>query len=332
VNSTDDKAPGTGDDAPLSTILSGIRLSDSFYCKSYCYAPWGFANPPGHGAIFHFVVEGSSTIETVDGETVSIAEGDLALLPRGNGHVLRGQPDAPIASLDSVVQERTGENASRMTIGSTGEQSVLVCGGVSLDPPWHPLFEMLPSIVCLRRNEQEGAPWIEALVSLMGSEVSQDLPGSEAVITRLCEVLVIGTIRNWMLHGIDSSAAWVPALRDRNLGRALARVHQTPSETWTVASLAAEAALSRTVFADRFTEMVGIPPMQYLTHLRMNLAGDMLRGGDHAIGEIAGEIGYSSEVSFSRAFRRFWGKPPGSFRRRPEDGLPFGIRAAAATE
>ncbi len=329
--SADEDVNAAGDEVRLSAILGEIRLSDSFYCKSYCYAPWGFVNPPGPGAIFHFVVEGSSIIETVDGETVRIAEGDLALLYRGADHVLKGQPDAPVFSIDSVVLKQTGENSWTMTIGSAGERSVLICGGVSFDPPWHPLFEMLPSILCLRRNEQEGSPWIEALVSLMGGEVFRDLPGSEAVITRLCEVLVIGTVRNWMLHEVDSSAGWIPALRDQNLGRSIARIHQTPSEKWTVASLAAEAALSRTVFADRFTEMVGIPPMQYLTHLRMNLAGDMLRGGDSAIGRIAGELGYSSEVSFSRAFKRFWGKPPGSFRRRPEDSRSFGISRAAAT-
>ncbi len=326
---TIDRQPESGDDAPLSTILSEIRLSESFYCKSYCYAPWGLANPQGVGAFFHFVVEGGSIVETVDGESVTINEGDLALLPHGKGHLLKWQANSPVATIDTVAMEQTGTNASRMTLGSDGDRSVFICGGLTFDPPWHPLFEILPPLICLRRDEQEGTPWIEALLSLMGSEISQDLPGSEAVITRLCEVLVIGTIRNWMINKMDGYG-WVLALRDRNLGSAIASMHQAPSETWTVNRLAAEAAHSRTVFAERFTQMVGIPPMQYLGHLRMNLAADMLRTGNHPLKEIASRLGYGSEVSFSRAFKRFWGKPPGLFRKRPEPNRPFGIQCGPA--
>ena len=314
------------DDTPLSTILNKVRLSDSFFCKSHCYAPWGFVNPPGTGAIFHFVVKGSCIIEAMNDEIISINEGDLVLLPRGDNHALKSDINAPIYPFDSLVFEQISETSSKLTIGRDGKESILVCGGVSFNPSWHPVFEMLPDILCLKRNQQNGVPWLDSIINLMESEVSQGLPGNEAVITRLCEVLVVGAIRNWLLHNTDDSVGWIQALKDYNLGRALTKIHQTPSKVWTVALLAAEAALSRTVFSERFTKLVGIPPIQYLSHLRMNLAGDMLRkGSEYSIGEISEEIGYSSEISFSRAFKKFWGKPPGSFRRHPEVARPFGI-------
>lgn len=315
----------------LSTVLSEIRLSDSFYCKTTCRGRWGFTNPPRPGAIFHFVVEGRAIIETSDGEAATIEAGELALLQFGKHHVLKGQPRAPVSPLESLVFERTGANSSSLTLGRTGSRSVLVCGGVTFEPSWHPLFEMLPTILCLRREGHEDSRWVEALVELMGLEVSAALPGTEPVITRLCELLVIGTIRHWMMHDHERASGWVVALRDRHLGRALAKIHQAPHESWTVASLASAAALSRTVFAERFCETVGIPPMQYLGCLRMNLAGDKLRDSTQSIEQVAEELGYSSEVSFSRAFKRFWGKPPGSFRRAPEVRRSFGLDSAVAS-
>jgi len=107
-----------------------------------------------------------------------------------------------------------------------------------------------------------------------------------------------------MLQNTDSSYGWVQAIKDKNIGRALGKIHQTPNESWTVALLSIQAALSRTVFAERFTKLIGIPPMKYVHYFRMNLAGDMLREkDDYLLGEVAEKTGYSSEVSFSRAFK-----------------------------
>ncbi|MCP4646270.1 MAG: AraC family transcriptional regulator [bacterium] len=167
--------------------------------------------------------------------------------------------------------------------------------------------------------------WSKAIVDLMGMEVSRALPGNEAVITRLIEVLVIGAVRDWMLNNRNETAGWISAVRDCTLGHAIAALHENPEKSWTVASLADKAAMSRTAFAEKFKELIGIPPMHYLNHLRMNLAADMLRTTDNSIAQIAREIAYSSEISFSRAFKRFWGKPPGSFRNAPEPPKQFGI-------
>ncbi len=320
----------TSNKTDVSEILSGIRLSDSFYAMSHCYGAWGFKNPPGHGAIFHYLVSGSAMIETANGVRVDLEQGDLALLSEGYNHLLMSEPGAPVSTLESVGYQRTGSNSTEMQMGSpaSGDLTVMVCGGVVFEPLWHPLFEAFPDIMCFRQGEHENNSWSKALVNLMGMEVSKSLPGSEAVITRLIEVLVIGAIRDWMLNNVDDTAGWIMAIRDNNLGHAIACLHKEPDTNWTVASLAEEATMSRTAFAEKFTSLVGIPPMQYLNHLRMNIAGDMLRGSNSTIAEIAKNAAYGSEISFSRAFKKFWGKPPGSFRKHPIAARQFGMRSS----
>ena len=314
----------------LASILNKLRLTDCFYCKSNCYTPWGFINPKGTGAIFHFVVKGGSFVITDSGESTYLEEGDLVLLPKGDDHSLKSDLGAKIIPFDTLDLIETSEISTKMILGSRSEdsdQSILICGGLTFHPEWHPIFEILPSMVTLKKGDGSNSS-LEHIIKLMENEVYGVLPGSEVVITRLCELLVIAAIRNWAIVEKNSSFGWIQALKDRNIGKALNKIHEKPSESWSVASLAKEAVLSRTVFAERFAKMLGVTPMQYLLSLRMNLAGDMLRkGGEHIIEEIAFETGYSSEVSFRRAFKRFWGKAPGAFRSSPEAYKSFGVRS-----
>lgn len=312
----------------ISVILGGIRLSESFYAMSHCYGPWGFRNPPGAGAIFHYPVKGKALVETADGKTVMMDEGDLVLLTKGYNHVLKSEKEAPLFTLESLGYERTGPNSTKMQIGETdsGELTVMVCGGVMFEPAWHPLFESFPRIINFRQTEQKNAAWSKALVDLMGMEVARGLPGSEAIITRLIEVLVIGAIRDWMLYNVDDTSGWIMALRDNNVGHALASLHEKPGNNWTVATLAEEAVMSRTAFAERFNALIGLPPMHYLLNLRMHIAGDMLRNTNLGIAKISSEIAYGSEISFSRAFKKYWGKPPGAYRKQPILSDSFNFR------
>jgi AraC-like DNA-binding protein len=150
----------------------------------------------------------------------------------------------------------------------------------------------------------------------MAAEAKELRPGGETVITRLSDILVIQAIRSWIEQDSDARSGWLGALQDRQIGTAIALIHRDPARPWTVSSLAAEAAMSRSAFAARFTELVGEPAMHYVARWRMHVARSWLEDEDVGLGEMAGRLGYQSEAAFSRAFKRFIGVPPGSVRRR----------------
>jgi AraC-like DNA-binding protein len=156
---------------------------------------------------------------------------------------------------------------------------------------------------------------LRAMVAAMGAEAHSPRPGGATLMTRLADVLVIHAVRWWLDHGAEGSTGWLTALRDPKIGKALALIHRQPAERWTVGTLAKAAHLSRSIFSARFTDLVGTPPMQYLTRWRMYLSGRWLREERLAIREVAARFGYRSEPSFSRAFKRYMGISPGAARR-----------------
>lgn len=298
----------------FSQILREIRIKESFYVKVIATEPWGFDNPPLKGSLFHFIVEGEAQIEDHEGNYIVLHQGDLVLIPKGDRHVLQSGSDASIDTFETVTIEPLGENASVMKLGGSGKKTTMICGGLSFNPAWHPLLEALPALVIQRSSLEEETLHTDALIKLMGSEVNADMPGSEIIINRLNEILVITALRNWMLNGIEKSSSWIYALRDQFLGHSLIRIHTSPELNWSVASLAKEAKMSRSVYAERFHKLVGMPPMHYVMRIRMNLAADKLRQSNETVEHIAMDVGYDSVVSFSRAFKRYWGEPPGKFK------------------
>ncbi|HWB83469.1 MAG TPA: AraC family transcriptional regulator, partial [Bryobacteraceae bacterium] len=153
--------------------------------------------------------------------------------------------------------------------------------------------------------------WIQSTVRMIATEASEMRPGGETVITRLADILVIHAIRSWIASDPSAQTGWLGALQDPQLGRALSRLHRNPAAPWTLESLAAEATMSRSAFAARFTQLVGEPAMRYVTRIRMNSALAQLRTSDAKVGEIANSLAYESEAAFSRAFKRYIGVTPG---------------------
>lgn len=205
----------------------------------------------------------------------------------------------------------------------------LVCGVVRFDhPAAHHLISVLPRMI---RVEAAGSPhldWLQSTLRFMAAEAQELKPGGETVITRLADILVIQAIRSWIERDPAAQSGWLGALRDQQIGRAITLIHREPARTWSVACLAHEVAMSRSAFAARFTELVGEPPMQYVTRWRMLVAQTWLKEESATIGELAIRLGYRSEAAFSRAFKRFTGVSPGAARRRPEP--MFGERLSAA--
>ena len=157
---------------------------------------------------------------------------------------------------------------------------------------------------------------MHSTLGLVAEEAKYLRPGGEAVITRLSDILVIQALRSWIEHDPAAKVGWLGALQDPAIGPALARIHRQPDNPWTVASLAAEVAMSRSAFSARFTAMVGETPMRYLAQWRMRTAQELLRSGDMTVADIAKRSGYLSEAAFARAFKRLLGVSPGSVRTR----------------
>jgi AraC-like DNA-binding protein len=157
--------------------------------------------------------------------------------------------------------------------------------------------------------------WIASTLRFMAAEAREPRLGGETVITRLADILVIQAIRSWIEQDPAAQTGWLGALRDPQIGRAISLIHRDPARSWTVASLADEVAMSRSAFAARFTELVGEPPMHYVTRWRMHAAVTWLQEENATLGELALRLGYQSEAAFSRAFKRFMGVSPGAVRR-----------------
>ena len=158
--------------------------------------------------------------------------------------------------------------------------------------------------------------WLTVLLGMIADEVREDRPGAEAVVTRLADVIVVQAIRGWLETG-GTGPGWLRALRDPQVGRAVALVHREPGTPWTLDRLAREARMSRSAFAARFTELAGEPALRYVTRWRMHLATVELGKGAR-VTELAGRLGYDSEAAFSRAYKRVVGVSPVTVRARPD--------------
>ncbi len=315
----------------LGEALHFLRMNGTLYCRSDFTAPWALALPPMKDCLmFHVVTAGRCWLEVEGAERRPLQPGDLALVPHGEGHVLRSEPGVPPARLFDLPRERVSQCYELLRHGGGGAPTTLICGAVRFDhPAAHRLVGLLPKIITVEPSGSPRTEWIQSTLRFMASEASELRPGGETVITRLADILVIEAIRSWIAHDAAARTGWLGALQDRQIGRAISLIHRDHARAWTVASLAAEVAMSRSAFAARFTGLVGEPVMHYLARWRMQLALSMLREGEAGLAELATRLGYRSEAAFSRAFKRYIGIPPGAVRRNGA-GAESGVEAKPA--
>jgi AraC-like DNA-binding protein len=316
---------------PLGEALHFLRMSGTFYCRSEFTAPWGLELPPMKGCLmFHFVTAGRCWLEVAGAEHRLLQPGDLALVPHGQGHRLAHEPGAAAASLFDLPREQVSERYEILRLGGAGAATSLVCGAVRFDhPAAHHLVTLLPRTICVEASTSPHMEWIQSTLRFMDAEARALRPGGETVLTRLADILVIQAIRSWIDSDAAARTGWLGALQDRQIGRAIALVHRDPARAWTVESLAAEVAMSRSAFAARFTALVGEPAMHYVGRWRMHVALTWLREDGARLADVASRLGYRSEAAFSRAFKRFMGVSPGAARRREDAGGSYGGAAEA---
>ena len=305
---------------PLGEALHFLRMNGAFYCRSELTAPWGLTLPPMPAYVwFHVVTSGRLWLEAGDADARLLGPGDLALVPHGEGHVLRSEPGAPAPGILDLERELVSDRYEILRHVAGGAPTTLICGAVRFDhPAARNLVAILPEIIQLETSGATHMDWLQSTLRLMAAEARELRPGGEAVITRLGDILVIQAIRSWIETDPAARTGWLGALQDRHIGRAITLIHRDPSRAWTVASLADELAMSRSAFSARFTELVGEPVMAYVARWRMQVAVSALREEGATVGELADRLGYRSEAAFSRAFKRIIGQPPGAVRRSRE--------------
>ncbi|MGZ5428002.1 MAG: AraC family transcriptional regulator [Thermoanaerobaculia bacterium] len=309
---------------PLSDVLRAVRLDGAFFYLVEAAPPWSVASVaarelvprvlPGseHLIPYHILTSGSCWAGVAGEEQVLLQAGDVVVFPQGDPHLMssaqgrRADPDVQGTSPDRYPGTvHVGPEAA--------PETTFVCGFLGCDVrPYNPLLASLP-----RRMHVPGIAggWLSEFPKQVVAECRTAGAGSETMLTRMAELMFIEVVRRHLEFLPPEKTGWLAGLRDPVVGPALTLLHTDPARAWTLADLAREAASSRSVLAERFSQLVGTPPMQYLTMWRLQLASEKLARGTRKVGAIGAEVGYESEPAFSRAFKRATGQSPSAWRR-----------------
>jgi len=305
----------------LSDILSATKLVGSLYFTTDFTPPWGVrVGAYKRVARFHVVLRGECWVDTPDGVgPTRLDRGDIILVLRGAAHTLADGPETECKDLERVIEDTGFRGEWPLTLDGAGSDGAgapptrLLCGHFEFDGSIdHPLLTQLPPRIVVRA--EDGAE-LDTLIRFIAREIHDHRAGREAVLQRLSEVLFIQAVRSWSASG-ETEGGMLAALADVQVGRGLSLIHADPGRPWSLPGLAREAGLSRTGFAERFRDLVGMTPMQYLAFWRMQKAREMFRQGSPTVEAVAAAVGYESLPAFSRAFKRWVGQPPGAYRRR----------------
>ena len=305
-------------DDPLGEILHLLKVTGTFYCQARLTAPWGIDVPTLPDAMtFVVVMGGRCWLKVGDAEPVQIEQGNLVLMTSTEMQVFQSDPGAETVALGDLPVRRVTEVYETLSFGGGGAETTLMYGILRIDHAAAGLLmDFLPDVLQIDTWSLDTDGWLQSTLRFIAREARALRPGGEAVITRLADVVVIEAIRSWINAAPEADRGWLRGARDAQIGKAIMAIHRAPSEDWTLGSLARASGMSRSAFAARFTDIVGMPAMRYLTLWRMQLARTDLTRTPRPIAAIAADLGYQSEPAFSRAFKRIFGLPPGEIRRR----------------
>jgi len=304
----------------LTDVMQTVRVHSNLYGRAEFTAPWGIEVPHEPGRAGFFVISRGSCWLQIEGldNPVPLAGGDFVFFPQGGPYSLRDaldSPTTPVHEIDSVEDQR-GRVCS---LGGGGAPTSAIWGCFEFEGGGrNPLFQSLPRMIHLTAESGPHVQWLQSTLQFVTSEFATAAPGAETVVNRLTDILFVHAIRAYIAGCAGKGCrahGWLQALADAKIGEALRMIHSAPQQEWTVESLASAVAMSRSAFAARFNELVGEPPLRYVTAWRMNKASHMLLRGD-PIGAIAQAVGYETDAAFGKAFKKFMGIAPGEYRRQ----------------
>lgn len=336
----------------LSDTLRMVRLAGALFFTARFSAPWCVQSPSSDGfarllnwhadciTVFHIIVSGRCWVSFDDQPMFPVGTGDVVIFPHADRHVMCSHPDArtladiTLQLLHYIPSVAPRESVPQLTYGSDGEVIRSVCGYLHCDQRFNPLIGSLPKFLLVRTDVDAAADqvlevippwcivrtdtgdWLDTTLRYTIEEASGDRPGSFAMLPRLTELLFVEILRRYMQQLPAEYTGWLAAVRDPIVGCTLRLMHTYPERPWSVEELAQAAAVSRSALAQRFTTLIGEPPMQYLQGWRMQLAQYLLGQTNMSITDIADRTGYTSEAAFNRTFKRSVGQPPATWRRK----------------
>ena len=311
----------------VSDVLGAVHLRTHVFGRLDLGAPWAIRVPPGGDLFFYVVARGGGWLELEGagdngrtGEPIALSAGDVVLLRHRSGHVLR-DPSREARQVHTVGAAECPRATSPVPVrlGGDGPVTTLVTGGFTFGAASpNVLLESLPAVLHAPAGDPRMTPQLASAAQLILSESAAPGPGSSMLSARLAEILLIQALRARVAAKApgDDHTHGLCALADPAIGTAMRLIHARPAEDWTVERLAREVAMSRSAFAARFAELVGMPPLQYLTHWRMTEAAQRLRDGGESVAQVAERVGYANAAAFMKAFTRVHGVGPGTYRRR----------------
>ena len=311
----------------LSEVLKVVRLEGAVFYGGEFSAPWSFQSPascrlapylaPGssHVIIYHLITDGRGYAQMEGGPRLPLQAGDIVVFPHGDPHLMANGPAHNPIDSEKELQRILCDGLKLVRIGGGGELTKVVCGFMACDQRLSSIFLAgLPPVFKINIRSDASGQWLENSIRFSVEEADASRAGGEAVLAKLSEALFVETLRRYVAQLPAEQTGWLAGARDPEVGRALALMHRNPAHPWTIAGLAAQAGISRSVLAERFRQYLGEPPMTYLTRWRLLLGAQMLNSTSYSVAQVAAEVGYESEPAFNRAFKREFNLPPARFR------------------
>jgi AraC family transcriptional regulator, alkane utilization regulator len=318
----------------LSDVLGVIRISGAVLFHGEFSAPWCVSTPPASlmarvlmpGAkrliLFHIIAEGECWAERHGSPPLHLAAGDVIALPFGDAHALADAPGHPPTPIAALLPPRPWATFPVVRHGGSGPRTRILCGFLHADDvPLHPLLASLPPMLRVRSRMAEPAPRLEAIIGYTLEEARAARPGVSCLLTRLVDILFVEILRRHLEDLPQEEIRPLAGLKDSQVRRALELLHSEPRRRWTLDDLAQRTGTSRSVLAERFKTVMGCAPIQYLTQWRLQLAAHQLCQPQESVAQVAAQFGYESEAAFNRAFKRYLGEPPATWRRKRLPGF-----------
>ena len=311
----------------LSEVLKVVKLQGAMFYNGEFSAPWSFRSPAScnvapfvaagaeHVIIYHLLTEGRASARVEDGERIALDPGDVVIFPHGDAHIIENGRPIKSADMSQDLARIFSQGLRLARSGGGGEVTKFVCGYMACEPRLSQVFlSGLPPVFKVSIRHDASGRWLENSIRFSVDQADVSQAGGEAVLAKLSEVLFVETLRLYIAHLPSEQTGWLAGARDSEVGKTLALMHRNPAHPWTIASLAKEAGVSRSVLAERFRHYLNEPPMAYLTRWRLQLGAQMLASTSYSVAQISSEVGYESEAAFNRAFKREFETPPARFR------------------